>query len=106
MEKRSEEAERDYEAIKMCEYMSNHIGEEFSGIVSNVTSFGLFVELQNTIEGLCHVENMKDDYYIYDEKNCTLIGERTHKMYKIGDAINVKVIDSNKMTRRIDFEVI
>ena len=105
MEKRAEEAERDYEAIKECEYMSGKVGEEFVGIISNITNFGMFIELPNTIEGLCHVENMKDDYYVYDENKCILVGERTKKVYKIGESIKIKVVSANKMTRRIDFEI-
>ena len=105
-EKMAEEAERDLESIKMCEYMSNHIGEEFSGIISSITNFGMFVELPSTIEGLIHVENMKDDYYIFDEQNVTMNGERTNKHYKIGDSVIIKVISANKQLRRIDFELI
>ena len=105
-EKMAEEAERDLILIKMCEYMSNHINEEFDGIVSGVQNYGLYVELPNTIEGLVHVENMKDDYYVFDELNCILVGEHTHKSFKIGDSVRIKVIDANKITRKIDFELI
>ncbi len=105
-ERQAEEAERELEQIKMCEYMSEHIGEEYVGIIHSVTSFGVFVELPSTIEGLVHVENMKDDYYTFDEINCILVGERTHKTYKIGDSLHVKVIGANKLTRRIDFEIV
>jgi len=105
-EKMAEEAERDLESIKMCEYMSNHIGEEYSGIISSITNFGMFVELPSTIEGLIHVENMKDDYYIFDEQNVTMNGERTKKHYQIGDSVIIKVVSANKQLRRIDFELI
>jgi ribonuclease R len=104
-EKMSEEAERDLDAIKKCEYMSYHIGEVFEGIISSVMSFGLFVELPNTIEGLVHVENMKDDYYVFDEINVKMIGERTKKIYKIGDKVKVKVLAADKLLRRIDFQI-
>lgn len=104
-ERKAEEAERELEKIKMCEYMSEHIDEEFDGIISSVTSFGIFVELENTIEGLVHVENMKDDYYIFDEKNVLMIGKHTKKVLKIGDKIKIKVIAADKMLRRIDFEI-
>ncbi len=106
MERKAEEAERDLVSIKMCEYMQKHIGEEYAGIISGINNYGLFVELDNTIEGMAHVENMKDDYYNYDEMNCAMIGERTHKIYKIGDSVKIKVISANKMLRRIDFEII
>ncbi|MBR3280381.1 MAG: ribonuclease R [Clostridia bacterium] len=106
MERKAEEAERDLVSIKMCEYMQKHIGEEYAGIISGINNYGLFVELDNTIEGMVHVENMKDDYYNYDEMNCAMIGERTHKIYKIGDSVKIKVISANKMLRRIDFEII
>lgn len=104
-EKKAEEAERELEKIKMCEYMSEHIDEEFDGIISSVTSFGIFVELANTIEGLVHVENMKDDYYIFDEKNVIMTGKHSKKVLKIGDKVRIKVIAADKMLRRIDFEI-
>lgn len=105
-ERNAEEAERDLEKIKMCEYMEERIGEEFEGIISSVTSFGMFVELSNTIEGLVHVENMNDDYYYFDEANVMLTGKHSNKVYKIGDKIKVKVISADKFLRRIDFEVV
>ena len=104
-ERKAEEAERELEKIKMCEYMSEHIDEEFDGIISSVTSFGVFVELENTIEGLVHVENMKDDYYIFDEKNVTMTGKNSKRVLKIGDKVRIKVIAADKMLRRIDFEI-
>ena len=104
-EKKAEEAERELEKIKMCEYMSEHIDEEFDGIISSVTSFGVFVELENTIEGLVHVENMKDDYYIFDEKNVIMTGKHSKRVLKIGDKVKIKVIAADKMLRRIDFEI-
>lgn len=104
-ERNAEDAERDLEKIKMCEYMEEKIGEEFIGIISSVTAFGFFVELENTIEGLVHVENMNDDYYYYDEMNVTLVGKHGKKTYKIGDKVKVKVIASDRFLRRIDFEI-
>ena len=86
--------------------MKEHIGETFEGYISGVTSFGAFVELDNTIEGLVHVENMNDDYYVFDEINVALIGEHTKNIYKIGDKVTVRVIDADKLSRRIDFEFI
>jgi len=106
MEQKAEEAERELVSIKMCEYMQEHIGEEYDGVISNCTNFGFYVELENTIEGLVHVENLKDDYYVYDELNCILVGERTKKKFKIGQRIKVRVLSTNKLSRRIDFEPI
>lgn len=105
-ERNAEEAERDLEKIKMCEYMEEHLGEEFEGIISSITSFGMFVELPNTIEGLVHVENMEDDYYIFDEENVTLVGKHNNILYKIGDSIKIKVISTDKFLRRIDFSIV
>lgn len=104
-EKKAEEAERELVKIKMCEYMSEHVGEEFEGVISSVTSFGIFVELPNTIEGLVHVENMKDDYYYFDEKNVLMTGKNNKRILKIGDKIKIKVLSADKMLRRIDFEM-
>ena len=90
--------------IKKAEYMQNKIGEEYKGIISSVTSFGIFVELENTVEGLIRFDNLGNEYFIYDEDNKTLIGEKTKKVYHIGDKIRIRVIAANKQTRRIDFE--
>lgn len=106
MERKAEEAERELETIKKCEYMLDHIGEEYDGIISSVTSFGIFIELLNTVEGFVHVENMKDDYYIFDEYNVLLLGQHNKKTYKIGDKIKVKVCSVDKLLKRIDFEVV
>ena len=104
-EQRSEEAEREINAIKKCEYMKEHIGEVYQGYISGVTSFGMFVELENTIEGLVHVERMDDDYYEYDEINVALIGRLSKKVYKLGDKVSVKVVSADKLTRRVEFEI-
>lgn len=95
--------EREAEDIKKAEYMQDKIGQEYEGIVSSVTSFGIFVELENTIEGLVRFENLGNDFYIYDEEKRRLIGERTKEILKIGDKIKVKVIEANKWQRRIAF---
>lgn len=102
-EKNAEEAERDYDELKKAEYMQEHIGEKFTGIVSGVTSFGIFVELENSVEGLVRLSSMDDDYYVYDEKRYFIIGERTGKVYRIGDSVEVVVVKSDPMTRQIDF---
>ena len=102
-EKNAEEAERDYEDLKKTEYMKKYIGESFSGVVSSITSFGMFVELENTVEGLIRLSSMHDDYYNYNEKLYCLVGERTGKTYRIGDAIKVLVTNATPETRQIDF---
>jgi ribonuclease R len=102
-ERKAEHLERDVDDIRMAEYMYDHIGEEFEGVISSVTSFGVFVELDNTVEGLVHISNMDDDYYIFDEKNYCLIGERTKKTFKIGDIVQVKLTSVNIQKAEIDF---
>ncbi len=105
-EKVAQKVERDSISIKMAEFMQDKIGEEYEGIVSSITSFGMFVELQNTVEGLVRFENMGDEYFIYDENNKILIGEKTNKKYKIGDKVQIRVINANKLLRQIDFEIV
>jgi len=102
-EKQAEDAEREVFKLKAAEFMKNHIGEEFVGVISSVTNFGMFVELENTIEGLIRMANLDDDYYIYDDKNYALIGERTHKSYTIGDEVKVLVVNADEESRQIDF---
>jgi ribonuclease R len=106
MERRAVEAERETDDLKKTEFMEDKIGMEFDGIISSVTSFGLFVELPNTIEGLVHVSYLTDDYYRYDERHYAMIGERTGKVFRIGDEITVRVINVNKEERIVDFEVV
>lgn len=105
-ERTAQEAEREVDDLKKAEYMMDKIGEEYIGIISSVTSFGMFVELPNTIEGLVHISSMADDYYIYDERYLRLIGERTKKIYKLGDEIPVKVSKVDMDLREIYFEKI
>lgn len=102
-EKRAVDTEYDVDDMKKAEYMSYHIGEKFKGIISSVTSFGFFVELPNTIEGLVHITDLADDYYIYDEKQLMLIGQRTRKMYRLSDTVEVIVKDANKLEKQVDF---
>ncbi|MFS0644520.1 ribonuclease R [Siminovitchia sp. 179-K 8D1 HS] len=106
MERRAVDAERDTDELKKAEFMEDKIGEEFDGIISSVTNFGLFVELPNTIEGLVHVSYMTDDYYHYDERQFAMIGERTGNVFRIGDEITVRVIHVNKDEHAIDFEIV
>ncbi|WP_232696595.1 ribonuclease R [Brevibacillus daliensis] len=100
------DAERETDDLKKAEYMLQHIGEEFEGVISSVTSFGIFVELPNTIEGLVHVSYMTDDYYNYHEKMYAMIGERTGKQYRIGDEVLVRVANVNVDEHTIDFEIV
>ena len=105
-EKVATKVERDSEDLKKAEYMQDKIGEEYEGIVSSVTQFGIFVELENTVEGLIRFENLGNEYFIYDEERKRLIGERTNTTYKIGDKVKIRVISANKMLRQIDFEIV
>jgi ribonuclease R len=102
-ERNAEEAERDCDDLKKAEYMLEHLGEQFTGVISNITSFGIFVELDNTIEGMIKLSSMYDDYYIYDEKQYCLIGENTGNIYRIGDVVDVIVVRSSPETRQIEF---
>ena len=103
-EKIATQVERDSVDIKKAEYMSKKIGEQYEGIISGVTQFGVFVELENTVEGLIRFENLGDEYYEYDADHKILIGERTKEIFKIGDKINIEVIDANKQEKRISFK--
>lgn len=102
-ERVAEEAERETDDLKKAEYMKGHIGKVFEGIISGVTSFGMFVELANTIEGLVRVSSMDDDYYQYDERYHQFIGERTKNIYKLGDKVIIKVVGVDIPQGQIDF---
>ena len=102
-ERRAMEAERDSVDLKKIEFMEDKINEEFTGIISGVTGFGFFVRLENTVEGLVHVEDLKDDYYIFQRDQHALIGERTKKMYQIGDEVEVRVTGVDLDQRQLDF---
>ena len=86
--------------------MQSKIGEEYEGIISSITSFGMFVELPNTVEGLVHVNTLRDDYYIFDQETYELRGEMTKKVYKLGDKVRVRVADADKMLKTVDFELV
>lgn len=104
-ERASIDCEREVEDMKMAEYMENHIGEEFEGMISSVTSFGMFIELDNLIEGLVPLRDMKD-FFHYDEEHMTLTGERSHVKYTIGERVLIKVVRASKEEKTIDFEVV
>ncbi|MCI9281001.1 MAG: ribonuclease R [Bacilli bacterium] len=99
-------AERDVNDMKMAEYMESHIGEEYEGTISSVTNFGFFVELENLVEGLVHVNSLKGDYYNYVPELLSLIGKSTKKTYRVGDKVKIKVINASKENALIDFEIV
>lgn len=103
-EKIAQTIEREAEDIKKAEFMEDKIGEIYEGIISGVTAFGVFVELENTVEGLIRFENLGNDYFIYDETKKILTGEHTGKSFKIGDKIKIRVIEASKLLRRVSFE--
>lgn len=105
-EKVATKAERDSEDMKKAEFMQDKIGQEYEGIISSVTQFGIFVELENTVEGLIRFENLGNEYFIYDENRKRLIGENSNKVYKIGDKVKIRVVSANKLLRQIDFEIV
>lgn len=105
-ERRAVEAERDTDALKKAQFMFDKIGEEFVGMVSSLTNFGMFVELPNTVEGLVHISNMTDDYYRFDDRQMVLIGERTGRQFHIGDEVTVRVANVVIEESSIDFEVV
>ena len=103
-ERRADDASRDVEQWLKCEYMSDKVGESFSGVISGVAGFGLFVELSDVfVEGLISVRDLKDDYYIFDDIHHQLKGERNGKNYRLGDKINVKIASVSLDDRKIDF---
>ena len=105
MERRAEEAERETVKLKKVEYMEQYVGEEFEGVISGMTKWGMYVELDNTIEGMVHVSNMTDDHYDYYEDRYELAGAHTNKVYKLGQKIRIRVIGADRMLRTIDFEI-
>lgn len=105
-ERLAEEAARETDDLKKAEYMQERIGEEFEGVISGVTSFGLFVKLPNTVEGLVHVSYLTDDYYHFHDKQYALIGERSGRIFRIGDHVKVRVIGVNLDERSVDFELV
>ncbi|WP_144428555.1 ribonuclease R [Defluviitalea phaphyphila] len=105
-ERTAEEAERQTEQLKKVEYMKDKIGEVYDGIISGITSWGMYVELPNTVEGLVHITEMDDDYYIFDEQHYLLIGEKRKKIYRLGDKVKVKLIKADMIQRTINFSLI
>ena len=105
-ERRADEAERETDKLKKVEYMEQHVGESFDGVISGVTGWGLYVELPNTVEGLVHVTSLTDDYYHYVETTYEMVGETTNKHYKLGQKIKVMAVNTDKILRTIDFRVV
>lgn len=105
-ERRGIDTERDVDSMKKAEYMEDHIGETFDAVVSSVMKFGLFVELPNTVEGLIHISVMNDDYYEYSEKHMALIGRKTHRIFQIGQPLQVRLKRVDKDLREVDFEIV
>ena len=105
-EKIAQTVERDSEEMKKAEYMEDKIGEEYNGIVSGVTSFGMFVELENTVEGMVRFEDMGKEFFTYREDRKILVGENTKKTYRLGDSVKIRVIQADKATKRIRFQIV
>ena len=103
MERRADEAERDTEKLKKTEYMSKRIGERFTGVISGMSTYGIYVELPNTVEGMIHVNSLTDDYYYYKEETYEMVGEQKHRVFKLGQTIDIIVEDTDKLLRTIDF---
>lgn len=103
MERRAEEAERETDKLKKVEYMEQHIGERFEGVVSGITSWGIYVELANTVEGLIRVSSLQGDYFYYDEAKYEMVGQATGKTYKLGQRMAVTVENTDRFTRTVDF---
>ena len=106
MERRAIDAERETDAMKKAEYMEQHIGETYQGVITSVTKFGIFISLPNTIEGLVHLSQLKDDYYHYDEKHMMLIGKRFGRIFRLGEEVTIKVTKASAELREIDFDLI
>ncbi|MDO5294921.1 MAG: ribonuclease R [bacterium] len=106
MERRADEAERDVEKLKKAQYMKKFIGEQFEGVISGITTWGMYVELPNTVEGMIKVTSLRDDYYFYDEESYTMIGEHLKKTYKLGQKVKIEVMGVDSLARTIDFELV
>ena len=102
-ERTADEAEREVIKMKKAEYMQQHIGEEYEGVISGVTKWGIYVELPDTVEGLLHVSDMRDDHYEFSEQNYEMVGTHTGRTYKLGQKIRVRVADADKLQRTVSF---
>lgn len=104
-ERRADEAERETEKLKKAQYMRQHIGEVFEGVISSITSWGMYVELPNTVEGMVHVTSLKDDYYYYDQEHYEMKAEHINRTYKLGQKLTIKVVGIDMLQKSVDFEV-
>lgn len=102
----AQNCERDVDKMKKAEYMMDHIGEVYEGIISGVQEFGIFVELDNTVEGLIKVENIKGDYFVYNKDLMALVGKKSNRKYSFGDKITIRVIGADKDKAQVDFEIV
>ncbi len=106
LERRADEAERETDKLKACEWMRQHLDEEFDGVISGVTNYGLYVQLPNTVEGMCAVRLMDSDYFVFHEDRYELVGERSGQRYRLGDHVRVRALHADKLTRTIDFQLL
>ena len=105
-ERRADEAERETDKLKKVEYMEDHLGETFEGVISGITTWGIYVELPNTVEGMVHVSKIPGDYFYYSENTCEMVGEATGKSYKLGMPLKVCVEGCDRFNRSIDFGIV
>jgi ribonuclease R len=105
-ERRAEKLERDAVDYKKCEYMEKFIGRVFTGTISSITNFGVFVVLDNTVEGLIRYSSMHDDYYSFDEKRMRIVGDKHRIVYSLGDRVSIRVMDASKELREIEFRLL
>ena len=103
MERRADEAERETEKLKKAVFMEKHIGETFEGVISGITGWGVYVELENTVEGMIRAADLPGDFFYYDEENYEMVGERTGKRYKLGEKLTVQVKETDRRNRTVDF---
>lgn len=106
LERRAEEVEREVSKLKKTEFMQNHVGEEYQGVISGVTSWGIYVELPNTVEGMIHVSTLPGDFYYYDEETYAMVGERTKRRFNLGERVNIRVKGVDMLLKNIDFELL
>jgi len=106
MERRAEEAERELEKMKKCEYAEEHLGLQAEGIISGITNYGMYVELPNTVEGMIRLSDLADDYYYFDEENYRLVGEKTYKVYQLGQKVEIIIHRVDKLLKTIDFLIV
>ena len=106
LERRADEAERETEKLKKCEYMAGRLGEICDGVISGVTSWGIYVELPNTVEGMVRVSDLEGDYFVFDEAKMEMAGELTNRRYKLGQRVTVQVAAVDKLMRTIDFVIV